>query len=110
MIIARLEEFGIDPRTKLLVFSNALTFEKYRDVANYFRGRIKISAGIGTNLTCDPGISGYKAANIVMKLSRCRMSAKDPWEKVIKISDDLGKHMGDEIEFSIASHELHLNM
>ena len=108
MIIARLEEFGIDPRTKLLVFSNALTFEKYRDVANYFKGRIKISAGIGTNLTCDPGIPGYRAANIVMKLSRCRMSAKDPWEKVIKISDDMGKHMGDDDEFTIASHELHL--
>ena len=108
MIIARLEEFGIDPRTKLLVFSNALTFPKYKEVAEYFRGRIKVSAGIGTNLTCDPGIPGYKAANIVMKLSRCRMSAKDPWEKVIKISDDLGKHMGDDFEFTIASHELHL--
>ncbi len=108
MIIARLEEFGIDPRTKLLVFSNALTFDKYRDVAAYFKGRIKVSAGIGTNLTCDPGIPGYKAANIVMKLSRCRMSAKDPWEPVIKISDDLGKHMGDDFEFRIASHELHL--
>lgn len=108
MIIARLEEFGIDPRTKLLVFSNALTFEKYKDIADYFKGRIKFSAGIGTNLTCDPGIPGYKPANIVMKLSRCRMSAKDPWEKVIKISDDLGKHMGDDLEFSIATHELHL--
>lgn len=108
MIIARLEEFGIDPRTKLLVFSNALDFPKYRDVAAYFKGRIKVSAGIGTNLTCDPGIPGYKAANIVMKLSRCRMSAKDPWEPVIKISDDLGKHMGDDFEFRIASHELHL--
>ncbi len=108
MIIERLEEFGIDPRTKLLVFSNALNFEKYRDVAAYFKGRIKVSAGIGTNLTCDPGIPGYKAANIVMKLSRCRMSAKDPWEKVIKISDDFGKHMGDSLEFSIATHELHL--
>ena len=43
-----------------------------------------------------------------MKLSRCRMSAKDPWEKVIKISDDFGKHMGDSLEFSIATHELHL--
>ena len=108
MIIARLEEFGIDPRTKLLVFSNALDFPKYRDVAAYFKGRIKVSAGIGTNLTCDPGIPGYKAANIVMKLSRCRMSAKDPWEKVIKISDDFGKHMGDDLEFDIAAHELHL--
>lgn len=109
MTIARLEEFGIDPRTKIIVFSNALTFPKYREVADYFRGRIKFSAGIGTNLTCDPGIEGYRPANIVMKLSRCRMSAKDPWEKVIKISDDAGKHMGEDIEFSIASHELHLN-
>ncbi|MBO4454816.1 MAG: nicotinate phosphoribosyltransferase [Bacteroidales bacterium] len=108
MIIARLEEFGIDPRTKLLVFSNALDFPKYSRIAAYFKGRIKVSAGIGTNLTCDPGIPGYKAANIVMKLSRCRMSAKDPWEKVIKISDDTGKHMGEDVEFGIASHELHL--
>ena len=109
MIIARLQEFGIDPNTKILVFSNALDFKKYREVAAYFKGRIKVSAGIGTNLTCDPGIDGYRAANIVMKLSRCRMSAKDPWEKVIKISDDKGKHMGDDIEFRIAAHELHLD-
>ena len=108
MIIARLEEFGIDPRTKLLVFSNALTFGRYAEIARYFKGRIKVSAGIGTNLTCDPGIEGYKPANIVMKLSRCRMSEKDPWEKVIKISDDLGKHMGDDKEFEIARHELQL--
>lgn len=107
-IIARLEEFGIDPRTKIIVFSNALNFPKYKEVMDYFRGRVKVSAGIGTNITCDPGIEGYKAANIVMKLSRCRMSAKDPWEKVIKISDDTGKHMGEDREFEIAKHELHL--
>lgn len=107
-IIARLEEFGIDPRSKLIVFSNALDFPRYKAVADYFRGKIKVSAGIGTNLTCDPGIEGYRPANIVMKLSRCRMSAKDPWEKVIKISDDNGKHMGDGREFEIAAYELHL--
>ena len=108
-IIARLREFGIDPRTKVIVFSNALDFPRYKEVAEYFRGRVKVSAGIGTNITCDPGIEGYKPANIVMKLSRCRMSGKDPWEKVIKISDDLGKHMGDDKEFDIARYELHLN-
>ena len=108
MIIARLREFGIDPTTKIIVFSNALNFPKYKEVADYFRGRVKVSAGIGTNITCDPGIEGYRPANIVMKLSSCRMSSKDPWEKVIKISDDAGKHMGDDLEFSIASHELHL--
>ena len=108
-IIARLREFGIDPASKVIVFSNALNFPKYKEVAEYFRGKVKVSAGIGTNITCDPGIPGYKAANIVMKLSRCRMSAKDPWEKVIKISDDQGKHMGDDREFEIASYELHLD-
>ena len=108
-IIARLEEFGIDPTTKLVIFSNALDFPRYKEVADYFRGRIKFSAGIGTNLTCDPGIEGFKPANIVMKLSRCRMSRKDPWEKVIKISDDYGKHMGDSREFEIALYELHLD-
>ena len=108
-IIARLKEFGIDPSTKVVVFSNALTFPRYKEIADYFRGRIKISAGIGTNLTCDPGIEGYKPANIVMKLSRCRMSGKDPWEKVVKISDDTGKHMGDDREFEVATYSLHLN-
>ena len=107
-VIARLKEFGIDPSGKVIVFSNALDFRRYKKVADYFRGRIKVSAGIGTNITCDPGIEDYKKANIVMKLSRCRMSAKDPWEKVIKISDDQGKHMGDSREFEIASYELHL--
>lgn len=108
-IIARLKEFGIDPATKIVVFSNALDFPRYKRIMDHFRGKVKVSAGIGTNLTCDPGIEGYRPANIVMKLSRCRMSAKDPWEKVIKISDDKGKHMGDGKEFEIASYELHLS-
>lgn len=108
MIIDRLEEFGIDATSKLLIFSNALDFEKAAKIFKYFKGRAKVSFGIGTNLTCDTGIEGYKPANIVMKLSRCRMSDKDPWENCIKISDDYGKHMGDQVEFEIAEHELHL--
>ena len=109
MIIDRLKEFGIDPKTKLLVFSNALDFPKYKEIYDYFNGRIQVSAGIGTNLTCDPGIENYKPANIVMKLSRVRMSDKDPWEKCIKISDDEGKHIGDPREIEIARYELHMD-
>lgn len=109
MIINRYKELGIDPKSKTIVFSNALTMEKWKEISEYFNGRIKVSAGIGTHLTCDPGIEGYKAANIVMKLSRCRMSPKDPWQDVIKISDDLGKHMGNQELFNIAKTELHLN-
>lgn len=107
MIIDKLRELRIDPTTKTIVFSNALNFEKYYEIAKYFKGRIKVAAGIGTNLTCDLGIDGYKPANIVMKLSKCRYSPRDFWEYVIKISDDLGKHMGNAELFEIAAKELH---
>ena len=52
------------------------------------------------------GIEGYKPANIVMKLSKCRYSPRDFWEYVIKISDDLGKHMGDEKLIEMAKYQL----
>lgn len=107
MIIDKLREMRIDPTSKTIIFSNALNFEKYLEIAKYFKGRIKVSAGIGTNLTCDLGIDGYKAANIVMKLSKCRYSPRDFWDNVIKISDDLGKHMGNPKLFDIAAEELH---
>ena len=109
MIISRLKEFGVDPKSKVIVFSNSLDFDKAKDIYEYFSGRCKVAFGIGTNLTCDPGIPGYKPANIVMKLDKCRLSPKDPWEKCIKISDDIGKHLGDSVEFEIAKTELHLN-
>lgn len=108
MIIDKLKSLRIDPMTKTIVFSNALTFDKALDVLKYFKNRIKVSFGIGTNLTCDVGIEGYKPANIVMKMSRCRYSARDFWNYVIKISDDLGKHMGLKELFDIAVRELHL--
>lgn len=108
-IIDRLKEFGIDPRTKVIVFSNALDILKAIKIQNYFLNRCKVAFGIGTNITCDTGVEGYKPANIVMKLSKCRLSNKDPWEKSLKISDDIGKHTGDDYEYEIAKYELHLN-
>jgi len=102
-VIKRYKELGIDPTTKTIVFSNALDFNKYLDIHNYFAGRIRISAGIGTNLTNDVGL---KPANIVMKLSRCRINKNQEWRNCIKISDDLGKHLGDNKEFEIAKYQL----
>ena len=102
-VIKRYKELGIDPTTKTIVFSNALDFNKYLDIHNYFTGRIRISAGIGTNLTND---TEFKPANIVMKLSKCRINKNQEWRKCIKISDDLGKHLGDDKEFEIAKYQL----
>ena len=80
-----------------------MDFNKYLDISNYFAGRIRISAGIGTNLTND---TEYKPANIVMKLSECRINSNQEWRKCIKISDDLGKHLGDDKEFEVAKYLL----
>ena len=102
-VIQRYRELGIDPTTKTIVFSNALDFNKYLDIHNYFAGRIRVSAGIGTNLTND---TEFKPANIVMKLSKCRINSNQEWRHCIKISDDLGKHLGDDKEFEIARYQL----
>ncbi len=107
-IIEKYKSYGIDPRTKTIVFSNALDFDKYKKIADYFEGRVKILAGVGTNLTCDIRSYGYKPANIVIKLSRCRYSANNYWEDVIKISDDVGKQLGKGELFQQAVRELHL--
>ena len=105
-ILDRYQEHGIDPTTKTIVFSNALDFKKYSRIARYFRGQCIVRAGIGTNLTCDTGLPGYKPANIVMKSSKVRMSPREPWQETLKISDDPGKHTGSDEEYKIACHQL----
>ena len=103
------KERGINPMSKTIVFSNALDFPKALKVKKYCEGKIKASFGIGTNRTCDvysPEGEKYSAENIVMKMSQCRMSDKFEWAPTIKISDDLGKHMGDNTEFNHACYEL----
>lgn len=101
-VIKRYKELGIDPTTKTIVFSNALDFETYQEISEYCRGRIRCAAGIGTNLTND---CGFKPSNIVMKLEKCRINARQPWFSCIKLSDDQGKHMGPAKEVEICKYE-----
>lgn len=103
--IARYKELGINPATKTIVFSNALDFEKAKDINEYCRGRINASFGIGTNLTND---TGNPPANIVMKLSSCQMSEGKPIYDCVKLSDDMGKHHGREKEVDLCVRELNL--
>jgi nicotinate phosphoribosyltransferase len=105
--IERYRQHGIDPLTKTIVFSNALDFPKFKEIAEFCDGKIKCSAGIGTNLTNDVGV---KPMNIVMKLMSCRMNENQEWVNCIKISDDKGKVMGDENEIKAASIELGLDI
>lgn len=100
--INRYKELGIDPTTKTIVFSNALDFEKAKEIKEYCGNRIRASFGIGTNLTND---TGNKPANIVMKLSKCQMSDNKPVYDCVKLSDDLGKHHGDSKEVDLCIQE-----
>ncbi|WP_044871708.1 nicotinate phosphoribosyltransferase [Pseudomonas sp. LFM046] len=81
--IRRYEQLGIDPQTKTLVFSDGLDLPRALALYRALRGRIHVSFGIGTNLTCD--IPGVEPMNIVIKMTGCN------GQPVAKISDAPGK-------------------
>ena len=107
MTIDSYKKHGINPLDKTIVFSNALTFPKFKEICDYCKGKIRCSAGIGTNLTCD---TNTPSQNIVMKLMKCRLNSNQEWVHCIKISDDEGKVMGDPNEIKAAAIELGLNI
>ena len=73
-----------DPRTKVLVFSDALTIPRCIELHQRFQGRIQTAFGVGTNLTND---LGPDALQIVLKMIECN------GQPVAKISDAPGKTM-----------------
>ncbi|MFP2512937.1 nicotinate phosphoribosyltransferase [Buttiauxella agrestis] len=81
--IAHYEKLGIDPKTKVLVFSDNLDLPKAIELYRHFCARINLSFGIGTRLTCD--IPQVKPLNIVIKLVECN------GKPVAKLSDSPGK-------------------
>ena len=83
-MIAHYESLGIDPKTKTLLFSDSLNFEKATNICRYFKDRCKVAFGIGTYLSNDTSV---EALNIVMKVTKCN------GQDVAKISDVEGKSM-----------------
>lgn len=81
--IAHYEKLGIDPMSKVLVFSDNLDLAKAVDLYHHFNTRVNLSFGIGTRLTCD--IPQVKPLNIVIKLVECN------GKPVAKLSDSPGK-------------------
>ncbi|MBB1199886.1 nicotinate phosphoribosyltransferase [Enterobacteriaceae bacterium 89] len=81
--IAHYQKLGIDPMSKVLVFSDNLDLKKAVELYRHFSSRVKLSFGIGTRLTCD--IPQVKPLNIVIKLVECN------GKPVAKLSDSPGK-------------------
>lgn len=104
-LTARYKKLGIDSTTKTIVFSNALDFGKALEIQEYCRGKIRCAFGIGTNLTND---TGFKPSNIVMKLTQCKMNVNQEWRECVKLSDDIGKHIGSPEEVRACLYDLRL--
>lgn len=89
-IIAHYEKLGIDPKTKTLLFSDSLNFDKAEQIYNHFKDRINVSFGIGTFLSNDTHVD---ALNIVIKLQYVN------GHPVAKLSDTPGKAMCQEPQY-----------
>ena len=74
----------VDPRSKVLVFSDGLDIPKVMQLYEHFRGRCLLAFGVGTNLSND---TGPEPLNIVIKMIRCN------GQPVAKLSDSPGKNM-----------------
>ena len=93
-IIEKYHQLGIDPASKQIVFSNGLNVERCIEIHNYCAGRVKDSYGVGTHITCD--IDGAKPSNIVVKLTKGRITELREWHNCIKLSCDKGKTLGNK--------------
>lgn len=83
-MVAHYKNLGIDPKTKTLLFSDSLDFEKADKLFRRFNKETNVAFGIGTYLSNDTKVP---ALNIVMKTTLC--NGMD----VAKISDTPGKGM-----------------
>ncbi len=89
-LIAHYQKYGVDPKTKLLLFSDSLDFDRAQALYDHFRDRIKVSFGIGTFCSNDTGV---EPLNIVIKLQTVNGRA------VAKLSDTPGKSMCRDEEY-----------
>ncbi len=89
-MIAHYKKLGIDPKSKTLLFSDSLNFERASNIYKHFKERTRIAFGIGTFLVNDTCV---EPLNIVMK------TVKANGIPVVKISDTQGKGIGENKQY-----------
>ena len=83
-LLAHYNKLGIDTKTKTLLFSDSLNFEKATALKKHFGGRCKVAFGIGTWLANDTDVDPL---NIVCKIVECN------GRPVAKLSNNSSKTM-----------------
>ncbi len=88
------QEQGVDPRSKLLIFSDGMDVDSILKTYRHFHGRVRMSFGWGTNLTndfrgCDPlGGEGLEPISLVCKVIGAN------GRPAVKLSDNPAKATG----------------
>lgn len=92
-ICAKYRSLGIDPRSKQVIFSNALSTDSAIELQHKAEGRCLPMFGIGTHFTND--IPEVKPLNIVIKLVAVKITELWPYfSDTCKLSEDKGKYTG----------------
>ena len=93
-LIEHYRQNRVDPRTKVLIFSDGLTVPRTIALYQQFRGRCQLAFGIGTNLTNDLGDPpDHVPLQIVIKMVRCN------GQPVAKLSDTPGTGLCDDEKY-----------
>ncbi len=90
-ILEHYRSYGIDPKTKTLLFSDSLDCQKAEAIYRYFKDKTNVAFGIGTHFSNDTGV---EALNIVIKL---QYVGGNP---VAKLSDVPGKTMCQDPDYA----------
>ena len=99
-IIRWWQDQGVDPRTRLLIFSDGMDVDTIEATYRHFNGRVRTSFGWGTNLTndfrgCDPdGDEGLEPISLVCKVTSAN------GRPAVKLSDNPAKATGDPAEIA----------
>lgn len=91
-LLDKYQEWGVDAKTKTLMFSDDLNLTKMYELEKEFGGKIKVVFGWGTNLTNDTNL---KPLSIVMK------AVKANGVPLVKLSDDPIKHTGEDAAIAV---------
>ena len=85
---------GIDPTTKLLIFSDGLTVDKIEQVYHEFQGQVRLSFGWGTHLTNDFRDCAPKQNDALRAISLVCKVTHANGKPTVKLSDNYHKASG----------------
>lgn len=107
LIVRNYQRLNINPATKQVIFSNALSVDKAIEIQKYAHGKCIPSFGIGTHFTNN--FPGVKPLNIVIKLLDVKITESWPFfSSTCKLSEDHGKFTGDPATVKRFMEILHL--